>query len=184
MIEPVRISGWNFYAEGLIHCVPVNRMASSIHAIHRPLARSRRDNISAMRASKHARLPSVSDVEDELLHEEPVLSEDEIEEDFEPMDPAIPDSKACRDYGVSMSLPPLSEIDSLGESVIRAPTRSGSMATVKLERRARLAEKLRDIFDVQGIDEVIAGSWKRELYHGRTNDHKSRDAMLAPSISL
>jgi sterol 3beta-glucosyltransferase len=39
----------------------------------------------------------------------------------------------------------------------RAMSRSKSLATVKATRRARLAEKLREIFDLQEIDEVIAG---------------------------
>jgi hypothetical protein len=35
-------------------------------------------------------------------------------------------------------------------------TRSGSMATVRLQRRARLAEKLKDVFELKDIDEVWA----------------------------
>lgn len=37
-----------------------------------------------------------------------------------------------------------------------AMTRSGSMATVRLQRRAKLAEKLKDVFELKDIDEVWA----------------------------
>jgi sterol 3beta-glucosyltransferase len=132
----------------------VSRMASSIHTIYRPLARSRRNKIPATR-SKHRKLPSVSDAEDEPTPEEPVMSEEELEEDFEPMDRHAPDPKQGR-LSPTMSLSLLPEL-ALGSASKSHPTRSGSMATVKLQRRARLAEKLKDVFDVQGIQEVIAG---------------------------
>lgn len=35
--------------------------------------------------------------------------------------------------------------------------RAGSMATVRLHRRARLAEKLKEVYDLDGIREVWAG---------------------------
>lgn len=37
-----------------------------------------------------------------------------------------------------------------------AMTRSGSMATVRMQRRTKLAEKLREIFELDGIEEVVA----------------------------
>jgi hypothetical protein len=37
-----------------------------------------------------------------------------------------------------------------------AMARSGSMATVRLQRRAKLAEKLKDVFELKEIDEVWA----------------------------
>jgi hypothetical protein len=41
--------------------------------------------------------------------------------------------------------------------LLRAPmARSGSMATVRLQRRAKLAEKLKDVFELKDIDEVWA----------------------------
>ncbi len=38
------------------------------------------------------------------------------------------------------------------------PPRSGSMATVKLKRRTKLAEKLKEIFELDDIQEVVAGT--------------------------
>lgn len=137
----------------------MSRLASSIHTIYRPLARSRRDNVPAVRGSKHKKLASVSDVEDEQPPEEPILSEEEIEEDFEPMGSETLDSKRDNRHSLRMSLPPLPELDFLEAATSKThPARSGSMATVKIQRRARLAEKLRQIFEVDGIQEVVAGT--------------------------
>jgi hypothetical protein len=42
----------------------------------------------------------------------------------------------------------------LGSGSMRRTT---SLATVKVQRRARLAEKLKEVFDVKEVQEVIAG---------------------------
>lgn len=103
-------------------------------------------------------MPSLSDVEDEHQPEEPVLSDEEIEGDFEPMQGSSSDQRSLGGRSLHMTLPPLPELDTSQASMTRPPpARSGSMATVKLQRRARLAEKLRDIFDLKGIEEVVAG---------------------------
>ncbi|KAI0786102.1 glycosyltransferase family 1 protein [Abortiporus biennis] len=139
-----------------------NWLASSIHTIYRPVARSRLKNSrrSDKRSSKlqHKKVQSMSDIEDETQTEEPVLSDEEIEEDFEPMrtDSPIPhnlgESESSVTNDVLTSLPALDA----SESGRIHPPRQGSMATVKLERRARLAQKLTDIFEIKGIEEVIA----------------------------
>ena len=132
-------------------------MASSIHTIYRPLARSRRGKMFATR-SELRQLPSLSDAEDEPSPEEPVMSEEELEDDFEPMsDRQTPDAQQDA-HSPDIVLSPLPDFTSLDPSAKSHPSRSGSMATVKLQRRARLAEKLRDVFDVQGIQEVVAGN--------------------------
>jgi sterol 3beta-glucosyltransferase len=45
-----------------------------------------------------------------------------------------------------------------------APSRAGSMTTVRLQRRVGLAEKLREVFELDGIEEVRAGA----LSHSRS----------------
>lgn len=141
-------------------------MASSIHTIYRPLARSRREKAPAAR-SKHKKMSSISDVEDEHTPEEPVLSEEDLEEDFEPIaEQQMSDSKQDKD-NIRVSLAPLPELDILESSTRTNPTRSGSMGTVKLQRRARLAEKLREVFDVQGIEEVVAGNTRANFFCDR-----------------
>ncbi|KAF7792479.1 hypothetical protein EIP86_003520 [Pleurotus ostreatoroseus] len=86
--------------------------------------------------------------------EEPVMSEEEIEEDFEPMKSGI--SESPKDKTRQGKSSKTRELDPHESSPKIHSSRSGSMATVKLQRRARLAEKLREIFDINGIEEVIA----------------------------
>ncbi|KAL1739049.1 hypothetical protein HDZ31DRAFT_69347, partial [Schizophyllum fasciatum] len=120
----------------------VQPLASSIHTIHRPLARSRRQGTSS---SQRRRMPQDGDTE--------TITEDEGEgEDFEETTPRISHA------------PPPPQIDTRmpsrrtsGQSTIRTPpSRTGSMATVRVQRRNRLASKLKEVFELEGIDEVIA----------------------------
>ena len=134
----------------------VGKMASSIHTIYRPLARSRRGKVPVTR-SKPRMLSSVSDAEEEPAPEEPVVSEEEGEDDFEPTEDRLTPEPKQDSYSLRMTMSALPELDSLESTAKSHPSRSGSMATVKLQRRARLAEKLREVFDVPGIQEVIAG---------------------------
>jgi sterol 3beta-glucosyltransferase len=78
-------------------------------------------------------------------------SEEQDAEDFEEATPRppyaerpIPLHERLQQQSDSMTIPP---------SMIR----SGSMATVKIQRRVRLAEKLKQVFDLDGIEEVWAG---------------------------
>lgn len=159
-------------------------MASSIHTIYRPLARSRRVEAS-VHAGMHKQLPSVPDTEDDQPPEEPVVSEEELEEDFEPPNPDVPEARNDNRRSLRMSLPPVPEFNHLEAAAVKThPARSGSMATVKLQRRARLAEKLREIFEVSGIQEVNSG-----VFQGCNRSRvlliiRCRDAMLAPQIRL
>lgn len=129
-------------------------MASSIHTIYRPLARSRKEKLPSQRRT-HRKVSSVSDADDDPTTEEPVLSEEDIDEDFEPTSSR---NAQRTKQNLHISLPPLPEFDTSELSIKPHPARSGSMGTVKLQRRAKLAEKLREVFNVQGIEEVIAGT--------------------------
>jgi sterol 3beta-glucosyltransferase len=91
---------------------------------------------------------------DDDRHDAAVLSEEEIEDDFEPMN-YKPHPRAS----TSRSLPASAARSRRSD---RQYSSTGTMTTVRLKRRARLADKLRDIFDLDGIREVIAGmpqSW-------------------------
>lgn len=46
---------------------------------------------------------------------------------------------------------------------IMSRSRSGSMATVRIQRRTQLAQKLKEIFDLPGIEEVRAGTNQSRL---------------------
>lgn len=121
----------------------MNRLSSSIHTIHRPLARSHRVNIpDASQSSVNEPLPEEDDVSQ---------SDEELGNDFEET-PRPPNE-----------IPSYLQQDALKQSSrIAAPframqERSGSMATVRVNRRARLAEKLKEVYDLDDIREVWAG---------------------------
>lgn len=128
-------------------------LSSSIHTIHRPVARSRRFTASGWNEGDlRSRDPLVEEPDS-------MLSEDEIEhEDFEET-PRPPDIRPA--HVKHTSLQP-SGVHGYGDKAQRNPfqamnLRTGSMATVRLHRRTRLAEKLKDVFELDGIKEVWAG---------------------------
>ena len=136
--------------------LPANYLASSIHTIYRPLARSKRGKqlraLSPLpRASK---LEPVIDRDETPRPEEAVVSD---EDDFEPPD----DTQEASFEGSQSELPSASSESSRDEHCIPQPSRSGSMGTVKLQRRSRLADKLREVFELQGIHQVVAGACSR-----------------------
>ncbi|KAK7468549.1 Sterol 3-beta-glucosyltransferase [Stygiomarasmius scandens] len=120
---------------------PIQPLASSIHTIYRPLARSRRLSLSRFESNVPEE-PSSSDLA-------PSDSEPEDAHDFEDTTPKMPPAPK------PASIPPTAtatQVSRLGFSM----SRTGSMATVRLARRAKLAQKLREVFELQGIDEVHA----------------------------
>ena len=82
--------------------------------------------------------------------------DEESEEDFEPHTPSPDKTSRPRSFVAS----PQSTLD------LRIPgletrgsevTHSTNGGTVKLQRRAKLAEKLRSVYDLKDIQEVVAG---------------------------
>ena len=120
-------------------------MASSIHAIHRPVARSQRRGRSGKDKSRVAQEIFMSDTEEDERHYPTILSEEE--DDFDP--PTTPNDLPA----------PLKPIPSTPASrrLNRRFSTAGSMATIRVKRRAQLADKLRDIFELEGIHQVVAG---------------------------
>lgn len=122
-------------------------LASSIHTIHRPVVQARSPVAS--------KIFNLSDPPtDEYFA---TLAEEGAEADFEP-----------EHQGAAAELVPISPVHTI-TSIRSAGRRDGevdprenqlrkpSMATVRLRRRARLAEKLREVFELKDIDEVVAG---------------------------
>lgn len=118
------------------------------------MARSRRFTVPDPRRSGLHAHSAASEVE--LESDEALGSDDdnEAEEDFELPTPRLP----------AAAKPPLLQdkmISSLqevhGSRMPPSIMRQGSMATVRIQRRVRLAEKLRDVFELDGIEEVWAG---------------------------
>lgn len=148
-------------------------MASSIHAIYRPVARSRRKEITIFPAQRE---------EYEALHTEPdanLTSDDDVDaDDFEALTPRPTNSP---EYSEATHIP--SSTAQLGPAIRRrAPSRAGSMTTVKITRRTRLAEKLKEIFDLEAINEVLAGLCFRLLLVQVSTEF--RNAMLAFALCL
>ena len=115
------------------------------------------------RTSRPPDLPSVWDGEDTLQAEDSSTSQEEGDGDFEP-----PTSEPITDLGHSGRQSPetipdldpsdLLEVPTMTRRRDRTGSRSGSMATVRLDRRAQLAKKLRGVFELSDINEVIAGN--------------------------
>jgi hypothetical protein len=105
-------------------------LSSSIHTIHRPMAHIRRRSTAVTTASSG----------DSSIEEE--------EGDFDPHMLSGQDPHG----NVSAASPRPDGI--MGNAMMR---RSTSLATIKVQRRAKLAEKLKEVFDVKELQEVLAG---------------------------
>lgn len=148
-------------------------MASSIHTIHRPVARSKRAESSALLTGPFKpRMPT--------NHEEP--EPDEIDsgseasaEDFEEEVSGVP--LTDEPIGAASALPP-----HVAEALRSHPPRQASMGTVKLRRRSRLAEKLKDVFELDDISEVWAGKCHSSLNFSATEHRCNRNAVLDPTL--
>ena len=120
-------------------------MASSIHVIHRLVARSLRRVRASKDKNKMAHEIFMSDTEEEERRYPTILSEEE--DDFDP--PTIPADLSAR-LKSSPSTPASRRLN-------RRFSTAGSIATIRVKRRAQLADKLRDIFELEGIQQVVAG---------------------------
>jgi len=79
---------------------------------------------------------------------EDVSSDDDLENDFEET-PRLQEA-APSHLAADAELPKTAE-ERLSQE------HPGGLATIRLHRRMRLAEKLKDVFELDGIDEVLAG---------------------------
>ncbi|KAK1232385.1 Sterol 3-beta-glucosyltransferase [Marasmius sp. AFHP31] len=109
-------------------------LASSIHTIHRPVARSMRLGVSEIRSR-----PDLPEVDDEPPSEEISQSDDETPDFEDEIATPLP------------TVRPQVNVFERGKM-----SRSGSMATVRLQRRSKLATKLKEVFELDAIEEVRA----------------------------
>ena len=58
---------------------------------------------------------------------------------------------------IRLQLPPEVSEKAEGKKRMPQPARTASMATVRMKRRTKLADKLRDVFEIPEIQEVVAG---------------------------
>ncbi|KAF7306570.1 Sterol 3-beta-glucosyltransferase [Mycena indigotica] len=128
-----------------------DRLASSIHTIYRPLARSQRLNTS--QGHRRKAFPQHTTVSEEETTSDVTseISEQEDAEDFEQSTPRPPYAEQPLPLHIRRQ-----QQNESGVTLSPSMLRSGSMATVKLQRRVRLAEKLKQVFELDGIEEVWA----------------------------
>ncbi|KAI5123707.1 hypothetical protein M0805_000302 [Coniferiporia weirii] len=137
-------------------------IASSIHTIHRPIARSRRYNS-----------PITSKASDEQGKRQgyfsPVPSSDEErgnvsdeDEDFEKTPVGVTHSHRFDDYlsskddASAVDCASREKKERFAHERRAKMARSASLATVRVKRRTMLAEKLKDVFGLNEINEVVA----------------------------
>ncbi|OAX44896.1 glycosyltransferase family 1 protein [Rhizopogon vinicolor AM-OR11-026] len=127
-------------------------MASSIHAIYRPVARSKKTEANL---SSRLVLPSQAtghEGSDGDLDATSPSEEDADTEDFEATTPRPPDVQKPE---LAAAQPPTAYRPGVFMRR-RASSHAGSITTVKIGRRVLLAEKLKGIFELDAIDEVLA----------------------------
>ncbi|KAI0768591.1 hypothetical protein BD413DRAFT_563204 [Trametes elegans] len=141
----------------------VNRLTSSIHAIYRPLQRFKRGDVSSSThtSATSPQLPSVSDADESASadEQEQPISDADTEGDFEP---SAPGQVLTTSHTGRASPEPIPGLDASASDASelqtreRGTARSASMATVRQNRRTQLAEKLREVFELKDINEVVA----------------------------
>ncbi|KAG6837882.1 hypothetical protein H0H93_013035 [Arthromyces matolae] len=128
-------------------------LASSIHTIYRPLARTRRLSSSHLPQS-YGPSPSYAPLTEEP---ESLSSEGEHEADVEDFEetPRLPTTPFPSPKPTSL-IPSRDKLSSRMDEAPQlriTPTRAGSMNTIRIQRRAGLAEKLKEVFELDGIEE-------------------------------
>ena len=156
----------NVFFESCLTCFlfPDPPLASSIHTIYRPIARSRKHEVPVTAGTvtgkgkgsgRFSPVPS-SDEEDGTASDE--------DDDFEatPVEPRMtgsPTEMSLQNEQISTSPTSRSQkMDRLSQLRRSQMTRSSSLATVRVKRRTMLAEKLKDVFGLNEIKEVVAGT--------------------------
>jgi sterol 3beta-glucosyltransferase len=132
-------------------------LASSIHTIHRPVARSR---LATPAFGGDLELPQRPFEPAEDYFSNPLSTdEDDGLRDFD--EAATPDSGVPNPFKepprMKLQLPTEKMSKSDGKKRMPQPMRTASMATVRMKRRVKLADKLKDVFGIPEIQEVVAG---------------------------
>jgi sterol 3beta-glucosyltransferase len=127
-------------------------LASSIHAIHRSVAHIRRGDTPFISQSPghDGEYFGYNHAHGTIQPEQ--ISEELNEEDFELGGAEASTVKGKAPMPMDAKIPLIQPHRGL-------PLRVGSMATVRVQRRAKLASKLREVFDLSDIEEVVAGSF-------------------------
>ncbi|KAG6891077.1 hypothetical protein C0995_014166 [Termitomyces sp. Mi166 len=154
---------------------------SSIHTIHRPLARSKKLSITHP-TQEYASSSSYGLVDEVTEEPETLSSEGEREpEDFEET-PRLPSSPFPSPPPPTKSIIPSDKQTSRAgpcPHIRIVPSRAGSMGTIRLQRRAGLAQKLKEVFELDAIEQVRAGS---STQIGVTQQEGTKDKALDKTL--
>jgi sterol 3beta-glucosyltransferase len=130
-------------------------LASSIHTIHRPVARSRLATPAfGLNFDVHPNPPLEADYFSNPLS----TDEDDGLRDFDEAATleGVPNPfKEPPRMRLQLPADKLNKTD--GKKRMPPPVRTASMATVRMKRRTKLAEKLKEVFGIPEIKEVVAG---------------------------
>ncbi|KAG8748068.1 Sterol 3-beta-glucosyltransferase [Ceratobasidium sp. 414] len=134
-------------------------LASSIHTIHRPVARSRLTTPAFGCQVEQSPQPQIEAAEDYFSNPLSADEDDGLRDFDEGTTPesafGVPNPfKEPSQMRLQLPADKLSKIE--GKKRMPPPIRTASMATVRMKRRAKLAEKLKDVFGIPGIQEVVA----------------------------
>ncbi|KEP53307.1 UDP-glucose:sterol glycosyltransferase [Rhizoctonia solani 123E] len=131
-------------------------LASSIHTIHRPVAHSRLAT-PAFHQSVHYGLNPPLEAPEDYFSNPLSADEDDGLRDFD--DAATPEGipNPFKDPPrMRLQLPEDKQSKLEGKKRMPPPMRTASMATVRMKRRVKLADKLKEVFGIPEIKEVVA----------------------------
>ena len=150
-------------------------MASSIHAIHRPIAHVRRGDTPfiSQNPGHDGEYFGYNHAHGTIQSEQ--ISDELIEEDFELGGAEVSIVKGKTPMRIESKIPSTRTQRGL-------PLRAGSMATVRVQRRAKLASKLREVFDLDDIHEVVAGLFFYIILLVLPAHHENRNSVLVASL--
>ncbi|CAE6515254.1 unnamed protein product [Rhizoctonia solani] len=131
-------------------------LASSIHTIHRPVAHSRLATPGFGQSIHYGANPPLEAAEDYFSNP---LSGDE-DDGLRDFDEAATPEGLPNPFKVPSRMRLELPADKLSKSEVKKrmppPVRTASMATVRMKRRVKLADKLKEVFGIPDITEVIA----------------------------
>ncbi|KAH7340399.1 hypothetical protein B0J17DRAFT_595429 [Rhizoctonia solani] len=131
-------------------------LASSIHTIHRPVAHSRLATPS-FNQSIHYGLNPPQEVAEDYFSNPLSGDEDDGLRDFDDATTSEGLPNPFKDPPrMRLQLPADKQPKPEGRKRMPPPSRTASMATVRMKRRVKLADKLKEVFGIPEIKEVVA----------------------------
>lgn len=159
-------------------------LASSIHTIHRPVARSRLATPAFERAVGIPGNPPLEVAEDYFSNPLSADEDDGLRDFDEETTPDGVPNPFKEPSQMKLHLPEekLAKIE--GKRRMPPPTRAASMATVRMKRRAKLADKLKEVFGIPDIKEVVAGRSYSSLCLRGSRSHEIQKCRVGSCVQF